>query len=89
MVAKYGRYFGAPFKGQSDINQGYLLSTTIFNVVVDVFRSHWFTVLIAAEGTAAVDTTYFHRAGHAVETMDAISQAPLLPVKTYLDKYIN
>ena len=33
-----------------------------------------------------VDTTGFHRAGHAVETMDGISQALLLPVKIYLDK---
>ena len=33
-----------------------------------------------------VDTTGFHRAGHAVEKMDAISQAPLLPMKIYLDK---
>ena len=33
-----------------------------------------------------VDTTVFHRAGHAVDTMDAIIQAPPLPVKIYLDK---
>ena len=59
MVAKSGRYFGAPFKGQSDINQGYLLSTTIFNVVVDAVLSHRVTVLIAAEGTAAPDIEGF------------------------------
>ena len=33
-----------------------------------------------------VETTGFHGAGHAVETMDAISQAPSLPVKIYLDE---
>ena len=33
-----------------------------------------------------VETTSFHRAGNAIETMDTISQAPLLPVKIYLDK---
>ena len=33
-----------------------------------------------------VDTTGFHGASHAVETMDAISQAPSLPVKIYLDE---
>ena len=36
-----------------------------------------------------VDTTGFHGAGHAIETMDAISQALSLPVKIYLDKYIH
>ena len=33
-----------------------------------------------------VETTGFHGAGHAVETMGAISQDPLLPVKIYLDE---
>ena len=33
-----------------------------------------------------VETTVFHWAGHAVETMDAISQAPSLPVKIYIDE---
>ena len=33
-----------------------------------------------------VQTTGLHGAGHAVETMDAISQAPSLPVKIYLDE---
>ena len=40
-------------------------------------------------GPLIVDATGFHRSGHAVETMDAISQGPSLPVKIYLDKYIN
>ena len=33
-----------------------------------------------------VETNGFHRDGHAVETMDAKSQAPSLPVKIYLDE---
>ena len=34
----------------------------------------------------AVETTGLHGAGRAVERMDAISQAPLLTVKIYLDE---
>ena len=37
-------------------------------------------------GGLIVDTTDFCGAGHAVETMDSISQAPSLPVKIYLDE---
>ena len=33
-----------------------------------------------------VETTGFHGSGHVVETMDAIIQAPSLPVKIYLDE---
>ena len=33
-----------------------------------------------------VEKTGLHGAGHAVETMDAISQAPLLPAKIHLDE---
>ena len=33
-----------------------------------------------------VETTGLNGAGHAVETMDAISQALSLPVKIYLDE---
>ena len=35
MVARAGGYFGMPFKGYRIITQGYPLSPTIFNVVVD------------------------------------------------------
>ena len=31
-------------------------------------------------------TTGFYGSGNVVETMDSISQAPLLPVKIYLDE---
>ena len=33
-----------------------------------------------------VETTGLHGASHAVDTMDAISQSPSLPVKIYLDE---
>ena len=36
--------------------------------------------------TIFVETTGFHGAGHAIETMGAISQDPSLPVKIYLDE---
>ena len=55
MVAKSGIYFGYPFKVQSGMTQGYLLSPTIFNVVVDAVLRHWVTVLTAEEGTEAPD----------------------------------
>ena len=40
----------------------------------------------AAQRITGVETTGFHGAGHAVETMYAIIQAPSLPVKIYLDE---
>ena len=51
-------------------------------------KFHRVTVLLAlpTHGAISVDTTSFHVAGHAVETMDAIIQAPSLPAKIYLDK---
>ena len=59
MVAKSGRYFGPPFKGHLGMNQGYLLYTTIFNVVLDTVLRHQVTVVISAEGTAAPDIEGF------------------------------
>ena len=35
MVARAGAYFGSSFKGQCGVTQGYPLSPTFFNVVVD------------------------------------------------------
>ena len=61
MVANSSRYFGDPFKGQSGMNQGYLLYPTILNVVVDAVLRHQVTVLIAAEGTAAPDIEGFEQ----------------------------
>ena len=40
----------------------------------------------AGNSPISVEITGFYGAGHAVETMDAISQSPLLPVKIYLDE---
>ena len=45
-----------------------------------------FYALVGRPRVMFVDTTGFHGASHAVETMDVISQAPSLPVKIYLDK---
>ena len=44
------------------------------------------TFIPASGGAVSVETTGFHGAGHSVETMDAISQALLLPVKIYIDE---
>ena len=35
MVARAGRYYGTPFNRHQGVTQGYTLSTTIFNMVVD------------------------------------------------------
>ena len=35
MVARAVSYYSAPFKGSRGVTQGYLLSPTIFNMVVD------------------------------------------------------
>ena len=61
MFTKSGRYFGEPFKGQCGMHQGYLLSPTIFNVVVDAVFRHQVTVLIATEGTAVPDIEGFEQ----------------------------
>ena len=59
IVAKSGRYFGAPFKGHSGMTQRYLLYLTIFNVVVYVVLQNRVTVATAAEGKAAPDIEVF------------------------------
>ena len=46
MVAKLGRYYGAAFKGTRGVTQGDPISSTIFNVVVDVVVRYWFTVMV-------------------------------------------
>ena len=55
MVAKSSIYFGATFKVQRGMTQGWLLSPTIVNVVVHAVLRHWVTVLTASEGGAAPD----------------------------------
>ena len=41
MVARAGGYYGFDFQGFRGVTQGYLLSPTIFNVVVDAVTGHW------------------------------------------------
>ena len=46
MVARAGGYLGTGFKGERGVTQGYPLSPTIFNVVVDVVVRHWVTLAV-------------------------------------------
>ena len=46
MVARAGGYYGTEFQRAHGVAQGYLLSSTIFNVVVDVVVRNWVTVVI-------------------------------------------
>ena len=41
MVARAGGYYGTAFGGERGVMQGDLLSSTIFNVVVDAVVRHW------------------------------------------------
>ena len=41
MVAQEGRYYREPLCGEQGFTQGYSLSPTIFNVVVDAVVHHW------------------------------------------------
>ena len=43
MVSRAGCYYGAPFTGFRGVTQGYPLSPTIFNMVVDAVIYHWMT----------------------------------------------
>ena len=47
MVARAGGYYRTAFQGARRVTQGYLISLTIFNVVVDAVVRNWVTVLIA------------------------------------------
>ena len=47
MVARAGVYYGEAFKGAWGVTQGDPLSSTIFNVVVDVVVRHWVTMAMA------------------------------------------
>ena len=49
MVAQSRGYFRTPFKGYHGVTQGYPLSTTTFNVVVDAVFWNWVTVVEMAE----------------------------------------
>ena len=45
MAAMAGGYYGSDFQGFRGMNQGDLLSSTIFNVMVDAVTRHWFEVM--------------------------------------------
>ena len=47
MVARAGGYYRTSFQGARGATQGYPLSPTIFNVVVDAVVHHWVTGVIA------------------------------------------
>ena len=49
MAARAGGYYGAAFKGARGVTQGYPLSPTIFNVVVDAVVQHWLEGLRTAK----------------------------------------
>ena len=49
IIAKAGGYFRRPFKGYRGVTQGYPLSPTIFNMVVDAVIRHWVTVTTPSE----------------------------------------
>ena len=46
MVARAGGYYKKAFKGERVVTQGYPLSSTIFNVVVDAVVRHWVNGLV-------------------------------------------
>ena len=46
MAERAGGYYGAAFKGDRGVTQGYLLSPTILNVVVDSVVIYWGTVML-------------------------------------------
>ena len=45
MLARVGRYYGAPFKVSRGVMQGNPLLPTIFNMVVEAVIHHWETVV--------------------------------------------
>ena len=47
MVERAGGYYRKAFQGACRATQGYLLSPTIFNIVVDGVVRHWVTGVLA------------------------------------------
>ena len=50
MVDHTGRYYGAGLRGLQGLNQGYPLSPTIFNVVMDAVVRNWVSLALGYEG---------------------------------------
>ena len=49
-MARVGEYYGAPLYGEQGVTQGYPLSPTILNVVVDAVVRHWESLVAEQEG---------------------------------------
>ena len=49
MVARSGGYYGPASKNYRGVTQGYPMSPTIFNVVVDAIIRHWVEVVAPTE----------------------------------------
>ena len=49
MVAREGHYYSNPFKDRQEVNHGYPLSPTIFNMVVDAVIWYWVTLVTGEE----------------------------------------
>ena len=71
MVVRAGGYYRNAFKGERGVTQGDPLSSTIFNVVVDVLVRHWVTGVIAdgragrsGKGGEAPDSSFLRRRWH-------------------------
>ena len=87
MVAKAGGYFGRPFKGYQGVTQGYSLSPTIFNVVVDAVICHWVTVVIPTEaGTGGLGLTIIVLAGYFYA--DYVLVASTQPERLHMAFYV-
>ena len=50
MVARTGRYYSTALRGFRRVTQGYLLSPTIFNVVVDAVVCNWVLMVVVDVG---------------------------------------
>ena len=66
MVARYGCYFGSPFKGYRGFTQADPLTTTIFNMVVNAVIRHWVAVVVGEE---AVPGSF----GRSVQTITTLT----------------
>ena len=49
MVAQAERYYSNPFKVHQGVTQGYPLSPTLFNMIMDAVICHWVTLFVREE----------------------------------------
>ena len=71
MVAWDRGYYGATFKGFCRVTQGDPLSPTIFNVVVDAFLRHWFTIVMKLDEAVLPGASNIERSGRNVHYLAA------------------